>query len=104
MFNNDKITKKKRKRKKHTKKPLKKRKTYNYKKNTTKNTTIKGEAKKDVGERGGGAARKNICPAFLPESFSFLFMKLYRNVYQIKTMCRIQLLFLFLYLFRVMAP
>ena len=27
----------------------------------------------------------NICPAFLPESFSFLFMKLYWNVYQIKT-------------------
>ena len=38
-----------------------------------------------MGERGGGAHRKNICPEFLPESFSFLFMKLYRNVYQIKT-------------------
>ena len=46
---------------------------------------------------------KYICPAFLPESFSFLFIKLYRNVYQIKTVCRIQLWFLFLYLFRVMA-
>ena len=45
----------------------------------------------------------NICPASLPESFSFLFMKLYRNVYQIKTLCHIQLWFLFLYLFRVMA-
>ena len=32
---------------------------------------------------------KNICQEFLPESFSFLFMKLYRNVYQIKTISRI---------------
>ena len=56
-----------------------------------------------MGERGGGAHRKNICPEFLPESFSFLFMKLYRNVYQIKNMCRIQLWLDFLYLFRVIA-
>ena len=40
---------------------------------------------------------------FLSGSFSFPFMKLYRNVYLIKTMCRIQLWLLFLYLFRVMA-
>ena len=46
---------------------------------------------------------KNICAAFLPESISFLFMKLYMNVYQIKTKCRIQLWLLFLYLFRVMT-
>ena len=43
------------------------------------------------------------CLVLLPESFSFPFMKLYRNVFQIKTYCHIQLLLLFLYLFRVMA-
>ena len=94
-----------RKKWKKTKKKTKKNTT---KKNTTKNIIKKiqqkkGEAKKGVGERGGGAHRKNICQEFLPESFSFLFMKLYRNVYQIKTMCCIQLWLLFLYLFRVMA-
>ena len=43
------------------------------------------------------------CLVLLPESFSFPFMKLYRNVFQIKTYCHIQLWLLFLYLFRVMA-
>ena len=63
----------------------------------------KGEAKKGVGERAGGDHIKNICPEFLPESFSFLFMKFYRNVYQINTMCRIQLWLHFLHLFRGMV-
>ena len=78
-------------------------KKYNLK-NTTKKIQQKRERpKKGVGERGGGAHIKNICPEFLPESFSFLFVKLYRNVYQIQTMCRIQLWLHFLYLFRGMA-
>ena len=94
---------KRKKRKKNNEKKRKRTKKYNYKKIQLKNTTKKGEARKGVGERGGGAHRKTICAAFLPESFSFLFMKLYRNVYQINTMCHIQLWLHFLYLFRVMA-
>ena len=101
------MLKKRNERKKEKKNEKKKRKKIQLKKynlNIIKEIQQKkGEAKKGVGERGGGAHRKNICPKFLPESFSFLFMKLLRNVYQIKTMCRIQLWLLFLYLFRVMA-
>ena len=59
MFNNDKITKIK-KIKKKDKKTFKKTKNIQLQKNTTINTTIKGEAKKGVGERGGGAHRKKI--------------------------------------------
>ena len=57
MFNNDKITKRKRKEKKDEKN-FKKTKNIHLQKNTTKNTTIKGEAKKGVGKRGEGAHRK----------------------------------------------
>ena len=64
MFNNDKITKRKKK-EKNTKKTFKKTKNIHLQKNTTKNTTIKGEAKKGVGERGGGAHRKKyLCSIF----------------------------------------
>ena len=102
MLKNEKRKKKRNKNRKKTEKNTTKK--YNLKSTTEKNTTKKRERpKKGVGERGGGAHIKNICPEFLPESFSFLFMKLYRNVYQIKTMCRIQLWLHFLYLFRGMA-
>ena len=46
-------------------------KKYNLK-NTTKTMQKKGERpKKGVGERGGGAHIKNMCPEFLPESLVF---------------------------------
>ena len=83
------------KEKKGKKQDKKNEKNYNYKKTTTKNIKKiqqkRERPKKRSGWKGRRSPQKNICPEFLPESFSFLFMKLYRNVYQIKTMCGIQL-------------
>ena len=73
-----------------------------HRKNATKKSQLKIQPKNTTKKRGDikewvkgeeEPTEKIICPEFLPESFSFLFMKLYRNVYQIKTMCRIQLCF-----------
>ena len=100
----------------YAKKTKKKKKKYVKKKteiNATKKKTTKTDNQKIQQKRRGDKkewvkgeeepTEKNICPVFLSGSFSFLFMKLYMNVYQIKTMCRIQLWLHFLYLFRVMA-
>ena len=82
------------------KKYVKKKKT--HRKNATIKSQLKIQPKIQQKKRGDikewvkweeEPTEKNICPEFLPELFSFLFMKLYRNVYQIKTMCRIQLCF-----------
>ena len=95
-----------------------KKKKYNFKKkmkkkvqlqkNITKKIQLKNTATKMSGQRkewvkGEEEPIEINCLVLLPESFSFPFMKLYRNVFQIKTYCHIQLWLIFLYLFRVMA-
>ena len=71
-------------------------KKYNYKKNITKKIQLKNTATKMSGQRkewvkGEAEPIEINCLVLLPESFSFPFMKLCRNVFQMKTYCQIQL-------------
>ena len=90
MLKNETKEKKEKKNKiKKTKKitTIKKKKT----KNIIKKIQQKRERPKKEWVEGEEEPTEKYLSRVLPESFSFLFMKLYRNVYQIKSMCRIQL-------------